>query len=232
MVFQPKFDVEIRIAVAVKDMRWPREGPAEFGESANRGYVDLTTVTWEDVDETLPVETAVIDKCRRAASGADEFRAIFCEAEAEFGERADVEESDEGFLGAAFLDLGTASATLALNAAGCPTIMACNGHQTGYPYIAFWARRERVPALRGAAEAAKVGFINGISGGLEVFSDVPDGLVRFAGELRQRAESFRNVKPEKRSRRQRRNPGQLAFQELIGEPRAEAKAPRSGGSLQ
>jgi len=183
MMFQPKFDVEVRIAVAVRDMRWPREGPAEYGESANRGYVDLTSVAWEEVDDILSVEASVIDSCMRAANEAEEFRAIFREAEAEFGERADREESDEEFLGAAFLDLGTAAATLALNAAGCPSIMACNGHQTGYPYIAFWARREHVSLLREAAEAAHVGLINGMSGGLEVYSDVADGLVRFAGEL-------------------------------------------------
>lgn len=92
----------------------------------------------------------------------------------------------------AALDLGVGSATFALNAAGCPTSFSCSGHGRDLAWIAFWARPTALPLLIDAANAAQVGLCDR-DGGLEVSSDDVFGLLRFARELRDRADAFRTL---------------------------------------
>lgn len=118
------------------------------------------------------------------------------EAEGEFARHSTEFDDESAFIEGAFLDLGTAAATLALNAAGCPTISSCNGshgHRYDYPTVAFFAPEAKLTLLRQAAEAARVGLLTDDEGWVEVFSDVPDGLLRFAAEMRTRSSAFRNA---------------------------------------
>jgi hypothetical protein len=150
--------------------------------------VNLRGVTWGEVDRILAVEVELIQRCADKAATSAEFQGFFRKAESEF--TLDLPNGDEDFSTLPPLDLGTAAATLALNAAGCPTIMACNGHQTGYPYIAFWGRSQHVPLLAEAATTAGVGLINGLNGCLEILSDRPDGLTSIAAAVRDRSARF------------------------------------------
>jgi hypothetical protein len=184
--FKPKFDVDVRIHVSESKVHWPAEGVASYGQSVNRDYTDLRSATWKQVGNTLKVEEALVSECTSASSDGALWKDCFRVAESDFAD------DDSGL--PTFLDLGTAAATIALNAAGCSTIMSCNGHQTGYPYIAFWGRKKHVVLIQEAAEAAGVGFVNGLNGALEVFSDAPDGLIRLAGELHKRSASFRALR--------------------------------------
>ena len=59
------------------------------------------------------------------------------------------------------IDLGVASAVLALNAAGCVTTTSCRGgpgHQVAHPLIRVWADRLRGEILTNAARAAGCGL--------------------------------------------------------------------------
>lgn len=167
-------DVEIQISVAVNpdEMSWPKEGPAAIGEATNRMYVDLSTVSWDDVAAVIEEEEVLVRRCIRDVSEDESLEDLL-------GEAAD----DFSLCG--LLDLGTASATYALNAEGCPTITSCSGHETGYPYVAFWARLHHVATLSRVARAAGVGLGNARHGALEIFAlpgDV-ESLLRFARGL-------------------------------------------------
>ncbi len=82
------------------------------------------------------------------------------------------------------LDLMVITATLALNAAGCPTRMSCNGHGRQLAYVDFWIRSPNVARVCGAANRSGIGLCNCDSGGLIAETDEPMGFLRFARELR------------------------------------------------
>jgi hypothetical protein len=174
----------LSVEVDADRLRWPTSLAADSG---NREYVDLSLTGWPQVDETIREEEAILAE---ATSGAGP-GAVMTDLEGH---------ADEADVAAVCgpTDLGTSAATLALNAAGCPTITACSGHQTGYPYIAFWSRREAVPLLLRAASVAGVGLGNAEYGALEVFTNPSDvmGLLRLARELRELSDEFaRRVPP-------------------------------------
>lgn len=175
------------------DLDWPRD---REGASGNREYEDFSNVTWADVDEVLAAEAALLKDTARQHPDSP-LVDLFDE----------VDPIDFAELGLPF-DFGVCSATLALNAAGCPTTTSCAGHFDGYPDIVFWTRPGWVSHLVAAASAAKVGIGNALHGTVEVFTQPEDvmGLVRFARELRARADEFdaisrapRQIKPNPRN---------------------------------
>jgi hypothetical protein len=200
--FQPRFGVEVRVQIDTGDLGWPGFGVDSYARSNCRTYENLTRARWRDVDAAVAIEDRLIGQCVDLASNGEEFADMFKDAESTFGELGDFDHDD--FFEYAFLDLGVASATLALNAAGCPTLTSCNGHYTGYPWIGFLCRPDKLPLVHEAANLAQVGLINADDGTVEAFSDRPDGLLAFAKELRRRSAQFRRI----RSRRQAmRSPG-------------------------
>lgn len=178
----------ISIDVEVERMGWPDEGPVAHGVGNNRSYEDLTHTRWSDVDTVIEEEIRLLD---RVALAGDEDREDALES-------AQEEFTAPEALGV-ILDLGVASATLALNAAGCPTITACNGHVTGYPYVAFWARKNRVELLSRLAREAGIGFGNADLGALEVYAP-PKALramVAFAKIVRHASTEFRAIRSDR-----------------------------------
>lgn len=166
---------EVTVGLDTTELRWPRDFATA---SENNQYIDLTRTTWGEVDDVLMGESELIaDLLRENPSG------VLVDLEDL------VDEAAFGALGVP-MDLGTCAATLALNAAGCPTISACAGHVAGYPYIAFWTRASAKPLLIDAATAAGIGLGNAHHGAAEVFTNPDDamGLLRFAQELRRRAQ--------------------------------------------
>lgn len=176
--------VDISVTLSGKKLGWP--GPGNFASAAgNREFVDLSKATWKNVREVLETEEAFLKELAASAKPGTPL--------------VELPPDDNEDLALADLpptDLGTCAATLALNAARCPTITACAGHVTGYPFIAFWARPAWVALLSDAARAAGVGIGNAHHGAAEVFTNADDilGLLRLARELEARAKSFRRLK--------------------------------------
>ncbi len=138
--------------------------------------------------------------CLDAARDADDFGVLWERASEGFELPYELDDFPDAAESAYALDFGTAAAMLALNAAGCPTIMACS-HQTGYPYIAFWLPVTKLSLLEEAAKEARIGLGNAIEGAVEVYSDAPDRLLRFAVEMRSRSAAFRRIQSAKAVRR-------------------------------
>src|SRR5260370_11249139 len=101
-------------------------------------------------DSMEPLLTEALD--------ANAFNRLWKFAEEGFSLPYELEDFPDMAESAYSLDFGTASATLVLNAAGCPTIMACSGHQTGYPYMPFWLPIVNLPLLAEAAREAGIGL--------------------------------------------------------------------------
>lgn len=179
---------EILVEVDLDEMKWPEEGPVAHGIDNNRSYEDLTRARWSDVDKVIEEENRLLDRI-----------ALLTEAEREKAlELAQEEFTTPEELGV-HLDLGVAAATMALNVARCPTITACSGHVAGYPYVAFWSRRNRVAILSRIAREASVGLGNAERGALEVYAPPNDlrAMVRFAARMREASVDFRLIRSDR-----------------------------------
>lgn len=165
-------DLEIRIQVNPDEMSWPGESRTAHDRSVNHCYEDLSGVTWSDVDDVLAEESPLVD-------------AIGTASNEERGSVVSVADDDWYETGIG-LELGVASATYALNAAGCPTITSCGGNSCGYPYVAFWARRADLEVLSDVARRAGVGLGNTLDGALEIYAmpDAYGAMIIFAMLLR------------------------------------------------
>lgn len=184
---------EIKVALDTDELVWPSDFASASG---NQQYEDLSAATWAEVDEVLKSESELLGELLEANPG----RVLV-----DLGD--DVDEIAYAELGVP-TDFGTCAATLALNAAGCPTISACAGHVGGYPHIAFWARRSAKRMLIGAATTARIGLGNARYGAAEVFMNPDDalGMVRFAAALRDIARSPRRPKPVSGTTRSKQRP--------------------------
>jgi hypothetical protein len=181
----PYFRVpEIYTQLDPDDLAWPRDRGFASG---NRQYQDVTA-TWVEVDKVLATEGSLIEElsARHPASPlVDLFDVIDKEAYTRLGWP---------------FDFGVCAATLALNAAGCPTATSCAGHFEGYPIVVFWTRPRWTGLLVDAAIAARVGIGNAHEGTVEIFTQPEDvlGFVRFARELRKHADEFSVIGREPR----------------------------------
>ena len=163
---------------------------AAYGFDLNRQFVDLRGTNWTEARETLVDEQEVIRFVRQDVANGYRFAECFERAECEFRLQSE-------------LDLGVAAAVLMLNASGCPTLYSCNGHQTGYPYVVFWAHHEYLALLIAVARSSRVGIINGVDGCLEVFAGSRDGLLLFAEEISERSREFREIRRRTAERRRK-----------------------------
>ncbi len=180
---------EVEVTIDPAPIEWPAEGVLRAGEDSNRSFADFGGAQWRDVDEILEVEGEALRECVEGDPDPDTFweRA---------GDHADDLYESHGLV----LDFGVAGAVFALNAARCPTRMSCNGHGREPAYVDFWTRPERAPLLADAAKAAGVGLCNCVGGGMVVYSDLAEGLHRFAVEIRRRSALFRKVRSPRRAR--------------------------------
>jgi hypothetical protein len=170
-------------------LEWPPEGAPAASAGSNRTYSDLRYIGWRDVDAAISMEESLLEN----------------EAEPSDGERNDDSDEDAFFdeFGVT-LDVGVASATFALNAAKCATSMSCSGHGRHAAYVQFWSRPAKVPLIVDAAKCAGVGLVNHDGGGLEVFTEDPCGMLRFARELRARSGRLRQARAASAPRPARR----------------------------
>jgi hypothetical protein len=152
----------------------------EAGESGylagNQMYQDLRGCNWVDVARTLAVERRFIAQLQTAED-------LQAEAARIDEERLDCFESADGLWG---LDIGVASATVALSALGAIPVGSCNasgfgGHHQGLrPYVAFFIGGAVPDLTITIARAARVGLGNGEVGLAQIFGAADSDLLRFA----------------------------------------------------
>lgn len=153
------FDIEVRRVVVGDGLD---DLPTEIADAAgdeghlrgNSRYADHRGWLWNDVREALKVEAAVIEQIAAAPVSA--------EAEAAFEAQRDLDsEGAEALWG---LDVGVASAVIALSALGAVPFISCNAgsfggvHAARRPYVAFYIGQASADLLEAFAESAGVGL--------------------------------------------------------------------------
>lgn len=128
----------------------------------NSRYEDHRGWSWEDVRASLTVETEIIDRLATAEDSAV--------AEAAFEAQRDLDgEGAEALWG---LDVGVASAVIALSALGATPFISCNAgsfggtHPASMPYVAFYLATASPDLLLALADEADVGL------------EIADGVLR------------------------------------------------------
>ena len=175
--------VFIERSVNMSLLAWPS---ATELEGYNRIYVDLRGMSWRRVREAVEFEEQVLLRFGWNTNSAEEH----------LGEDG----AFESLLG---LDIGVASAVLALSAAKCAPISSCNGstgHLDPYPLVAFFSRARRVPDLLEASEEAGCGLVNGASGYLLLYSSEIRDLLLFARALLHRRDSLSRLRSSPKRR--------------------------------
>lgn len=189
---QIHFDIEIVRAVDCTRLGWPALDQRQEGGrlGGNHEYVDLRHISWAEAVDIADEERGIIDRIERADDPDAEWTVIEEELE-----------EDPGLM--VLIDLGIASTVAALSAAGCITVSSCNGgaygdhHHERYPLVAFYARRQHVPLLLGAAERAGVGIENDPDGAVVVYADAIDRMPMFAAALIEDRAGFEALPPVK-----------------------------------
>lgn len=187
-----RFDVEICRSVSGEGLGWPEAGEAgargmDGGFGGNRSYVDLRGMAWKEVQRIHDLERDLLARIVASNDPEDEHDAIVDE----------LHEDDQGLLG---LDLGVASAVVALSAARCIPFASCNGgafgghHHEDYPVVAFYARPPHVPLLIAAAEESGCGLEHGSNGCLVLFASEIYALHSFARALTGRKSDLRKLR--------------------------------------
>lgn len=153
------FNVDTRQEVDLAKLRWPHRSEIQGDDVApagNQHYQDLRGFSWSDVAEALRLEAQLIERLEVADVSARVESLIVDELVAA-GDAT-------GFHPLCGLDVGVASAVLALSAAGAIPAASCNGgafgsfHAAANPYVAFYARPRRFLVIQGWAKDAGLGL--------------------------------------------------------------------------
>ena len=158
----------IKRSIEPDQLSWPPESNLATDDYFVRGYGDMRGETWGDASETLEMEREFLALMLGDLSAAE---AALC-AEDRFELNG--------------LDLGVASAVVALSAANCAPIASCNGgagHHEDYPCVAFYCPKVRLPDLLKAAALTGCGLESGGSGRVLLYADNVEPLLLFAEKL-------------------------------------------------
>jgi hypothetical protein len=144
--------------------------------AGNQMYQDLRGYGWFDVARTVEVERRLIAQLQGSAD-------LEAEAARIDDERLDCFKPSEGLWG---LDIGVASATIALSALGAIPVGSCNAggfgghHQGGYPYVSFFLGVALPEFVVSISRAASVGLRSDADGLAQIFGAGDLDLLRFA----------------------------------------------------
>lgn len=153
------FDIEVRRAIDPQGLDGLSDVEADVAGDdgylrGNGRYEDHRGWRWEDVRATLDVEAAIVERL----AGSDDSAA----AEATFEAQRDLEgEGAEALWG---LDVGIASAVIALSALGALPFISCNAgsfggtHPASKPYVAFYLAAASPDLLLTLAEMTDAGL--------------------------------------------------------------------------
>lgn len=149
----------------------------ESGQLAgNHMYQDLRGCGWDDLSRALDLERQFMARLQGAEDLEDEAARLD-------EERLDCFEPSDGLWE---LDIGVASATVALSALGAVPVGSCNAggfggqHQGGYPYVAFYLGIAAPATIVALARAANVGLRSDETGLAQIFAAGDFDLFRFA----------------------------------------------------
>jgi hypothetical protein len=144
--------------------------------AGNQMYQDLRGYGWPDVAAALEVERRLIAQLQEAED-------LETEAASIDDERLDCFEPSDGLWA---LDIGVASATVALSALGAIPVGSCNAggfgghHQGAYPYVAFFLGGAVPGLVISIAREASVGLGSDEAGLAQIFGAGDLDLLRFA----------------------------------------------------
>jgi hypothetical protein len=153
--------------------------------AGNQMYQDLRGYGWLDVAHTLEVERRLIAQLQ----GASDLEA---EAVRIDDDRLDCFEPSDGLWG---LDIGVASATIALSALGAIPVGSCNAggfgghHQGAYPYVSYFLGGALTECVVSISRAAGVGLRSDADGLAQIFGGGDLDLFRFAETALKRHEA-------------------------------------------
>ena len=144
--------------------------------AGNQMYQDLRGYGWSDVDRSLEAERRFIARLQAAKD-------LEAEAASLDDERFDCFDPADGLWG---LDIGVASAAIALSALGAVPVGSCNAggfggrHQGAYPYVAFFIGSAEPNLVISIARAAGVGLRSDEAGLAQIFGCGDLDLLGFA----------------------------------------------------
>ncbi|WP_036279595.1 hypothetical protein [Methylocystis sp. ATCC 49242] len=187
------FPVEIRRKPELGDLADISSEELEHAEvegwlAGNRCYRDMRGFSWDEVRAALDLETDIINRLKTAEHPEAEL-AAFLELQATSFE-------DEPALWG--LDIGVASATIAMSAYGATPVSSCNAgafggqHHAKYPYVAFFLPKELALDVLLAAEDSDVGLNSDENGIAQIYGRGEMDLVRFAETSWRRYGGLRN----------------------------------------
>ena len=144
--------------------------------AGNQSYRDLRGFRWDDVRRALEFESGLVGRIKAADNSAA--------AELDFDEiRLQALDPIEELCG---LDVGVASAVLAISALGAIPVSSCNGgcfgppHQAQHPYVAFYLPKDHAVRILDLAEAADIGLGVDSDGIAQIYSRTVHDFLRFA----------------------------------------------------
>jgi hypothetical protein len=185
------FDVDIERAIEVEALAWPERGGAQDESclGCNRSYFDLRGVGWRAVSEMIVTERRVMRQLQTAPDMVAAYENL----------KEQWEEDCEFPLWG--LDLGVASAVVALSAARCIPFTSCNAgafgdgpHPESYPLVAFYMRRATAQLIIDSASSTCVGLHQDSYGTVHVYARTVSDLHKFAEALYARRTEIRAVR--------------------------------------
>lgn len=175
------YEADLNRVIDVDRLAWPTTTEiADAGESGyfvgNCAYQDLVGLSAQYLSTVLEVERSIVERFM----AADDIEAA---AEAFDDERFEANSPEEELFG---LDVGVASAVVAVSALGGIPVASCNAgefgglHQAQEPYVAAFLPADQGPKFERLAVAAAVGVVVGEDGLLRVYGRSALDLMRFA----------------------------------------------------
>lgn len=151
------FDLEMPVRADAARLRWPHRVEVSGEDAApagNQHFQDLGGADWDDVARFLSLEDRLVARISQAVDPAAEEALV----QAELDGLADLDDQTP-LLG---LDIGVASAVLALSAHGAIPVASCNGgafgarHAGCNPYVATFIRPRRFLLVQDWAATANL----------------------------------------------------------------------------
>jgi hypothetical protein len=156
---------------------WPSEREASEGlRCDNHSYIDFRGFSWNDARRILAFEEELVNRIKAAEDPEAARNEIMDE----------LYEDDEGLFG---MDIGVASAVVALSAGECIPFTSCNGgyygdhHLEHYPLVGCYVRPDKISSLMNAAIEADVSMTNDENGAVFVYTSEISGIVAFARSM-------------------------------------------------
>lgn len=175
------YEADLLQLIDVRRLAWPTTTEIEDADESgyfvgNCAYQDLVGLSAQHLSTVLEIERAIVERFM----AADDIDAA---AEAFDDERFEADSPEDELFG---LDVGVASAVVAVSALGGIPVASCNAggfgglHQAQEPYVAAFLPVDQGPKIARLAVAAAAGVLVGDDGLVRVYGRSDLDLMRFA----------------------------------------------------